>query len=98
MAEVDWICSSKNIYIGNTNIVIGIHDGGSWIEHWRIKTDTEKMPDEYSVIFNHLFNDAKQNDELSEVEQALLKLNLDELSPKQAMDELYKLLNLLHKN
>ncbi|PHS23934.1 MAG: DNA mismatch repair protein MutS [Methylophaga sp.] len=62
------------------------------LEAGRVSSANESSPQ------TDLFNDAKQNDELSEVEQALLKLNLDELSPKQAMDELYKLLNLLHKN
>lgn len=42
-----------------------------------------------------LFNTADQPKELSEIEQELAKLNLDELSPKQAMDELYRLINLL---
>lgn len=45
-----------------------------------------------------LFHATEQVEEASEVEQALAKLNLDELSPKKAMDELYKLLHLLGKD
>jgi DNA mismatch repair protein MutS len=44
-----------------------------------------------------LFNAVEQIEEPSEVEQALAKLNLDELSPKQAMDELYRLVSLCGK-
>ena len=42
---------------GNTNIVIGIHDGSSWLNHWRIRTVAEKMPDEYRVILKQLLQD-----------------------------------------
>jgi len=44
--------------IGNTNIVFGVHDGNTWLHHWRVRTVREKMPDEYGVTFRVLLNDA----------------------------------------
>ena len=43
--------------IGNTNIVLGIHDGESWRNHWRICTDPAKMPDEYGVLVRDLLRE-----------------------------------------
>jgi len=40
--------------IGNTNIVLAIHDGQSWINTWRIHTDIHKTSDEYFVILEAL--------------------------------------------
>ena len=40
--------------IGNTNIVLGLWDGGEWLSHWRIRTDRDKMPDEYAVLLKAL--------------------------------------------
>jgi len=37
--------------VGNTNIVFGIHDGATWLKHWRVRTVRDKMPDEYGVLF-----------------------------------------------
>ncbi len=42
------------IDIGNTNIVFGINDSGSWVSDWRIQTDVDKTADEYEVIFRSL--------------------------------------------
>jgi type III pantothenate kinase len=44
------------IDIGNTNIVFGINDHGSWKNHWRIQTDHKKTADEYEVIFRSLLS------------------------------------------
>jgi len=44
--------------VGNTNIVLGIHDGVSWMNHWRISTDPSKMPDEYGVLVRDLLREA----------------------------------------
>ncbi len=43
--------------IGNTNIVLGLHDGEAWINHWRISTDVSKMPDEYGVLVRDLLRE-----------------------------------------
>lgn len=36
--------------IGNTNVVIALHDGSSWVNSWRINSDVKKTSDEYYVI------------------------------------------------
>lgn len=44
--------------IGNTNIVLGVYDGGELIEHWRISTATKRTADEYAVLLKALFDQA----------------------------------------
>jgi len=46
------------IDIGNTNVVFGVHDGESWLHHWRVRTVREKMPDEYGVLVRSLLSEA----------------------------------------
>jgi type III pantothenate kinase len=43
--------------IGNTNVVLGLHDGTQWQAHWRIRTARESMPDEYAVLLRGLLHD-----------------------------------------
>jgi type III pantothenate kinase len=43
--------------VGNTNIVLGVHNGEAWINHWRISTDPSKMPDEYGVLVRDLLRE-----------------------------------------
>jgi type III pantothenate kinase len=43
--------------IGNTNIVLGLHDGERWLAHWRIRTARDSMPDEYAVLLRGLLRD-----------------------------------------
>jgi type III pantothenate kinase len=39
------------IDIGNTNITFGVYDDSQMLQyHWRIKTDHDRMPDEYGII------------------------------------------------
>ncbi|WP_321369302.1 type III pantothenate kinase [uncultured Draconibacterium sp.] len=47
------------IDIGNTNIVFGINQNNTWINHWRIQTDQLKTADEYEVIFRSLLTAGK---------------------------------------
>lgn len=42
------------IDIGNTNIAFGVHNNARWINHWRIRTVPDQMPDEYGVLFREL--------------------------------------------
>ena len=42
------------IDIGNSTSRFGVHDGDTWIGHWRLRTVPERMPDEYSVLFDGL--------------------------------------------
>jgi len=46
------------IDIGNTNIVIGVHDGQVWAHHWRVQTVRQRMPDEYAVLFRDFLSEA----------------------------------------
>jgi type III pantothenate kinase len=43
------------IDIGNTNVVLGVFDGGKLVENWRVGTNTQITPDEYAMIFKDLF-------------------------------------------
>ncbi len=40
--------------IGNTNIVLALHDGAKWVKTWRVYSDQKKTGDEYFVIFHSL--------------------------------------------
>lgn len=41
--------------IGNSNIVIGASENGTWVHQWRIQTQDDKTADEYGVLFRSLF-------------------------------------------
>ena len=41
--------------VGNTNIVLGVHNGEKYIVSWRISTDTKKTSDEYGIQVMQLF-------------------------------------------
>ncbi|MFT8347707.1 type III pantothenate kinase [Clostridium saccharoperbutylacetonicum] len=41
---------------GNTNIVLGVHDGDKYIASWRISSGGNKTSDEYSIQVMQLFN------------------------------------------
>lgn len=47
--------------IGNSNIVIGASDNGSWNHQWRIQTEDDKTADEYGVLFRSLLEAADLN-------------------------------------
>jgi type III pantothenate kinase len=44
--------------IGNTNVVLGVHNGERWIHHWRVRTVRDKMSDEYGVLLRMLLGEA----------------------------------------
>ena len=44
--------------VGNTNVVFGVHDGETWLHHWRVRTVRDKMPDEYGALFRMLLREA----------------------------------------
>ena len=48
--------------IGNTNIVLAVHDGKTWINTWRIHTDIHKTSDEYFVLLESLLNNFDSNE------------------------------------
>ncbi len=41
--------------VGNTNIVLAVHDGKDYLHTWRIKTDINKTSDEYFITLKMLF-------------------------------------------
>lgn len=46
------------IEIGNSNIVLGVHDSDRWANTWRVQTVRERMPDEYAVMFRTFLREA----------------------------------------
>lgn len=46
------------VNVGNTNIVLGVHDGERWLRHWRVRTVRDKMPDEYGMLFHDFLHEA----------------------------------------
>ncbi|MFA6775554.1 MAG: type III pantothenate kinase [Sphaerochaetaceae bacterium] len=44
--------------IGNTNIVLAVHDGEKWAQTFRVYSDQAKTGDEYFVILDSLFTHA----------------------------------------
>ena len=45
--------------IGNTNTVLGVFDGGTLVESWRVKTDARDTADELAVTYRGLLGDTK---------------------------------------
>jgi type III pantothenate kinase len=45
--------------IGNTNIALGVFDGTTLIQHWKIRSDREKTSDEYEIILFNLLSLAR---------------------------------------
>jgi type III pantothenate kinase len=39
------------VNVGNSSTAFGICRDGEWLERWRIRTVQERMPDEYSLLF-----------------------------------------------
>lgn len=46
------------IDVGNTNTLIGLYDDGTLRHHWRVKTDRDRMPDEYGMMVMGFFRHA----------------------------------------
>jgi type III pantothenate kinase len=47
------------IDIGNTNITLGLYNGGTLGPRWRLSTDHHRMPDEYGIMLMNLFQHAR---------------------------------------
>ena len=43
------------IDVGNTNIVLGVFDGDTLVESWRLATDNKRSADEYGTIIDSMF-------------------------------------------
>ncbi|RJP53105.1 MAG: type III pantothenate kinase [Anaerolineaceae bacterium] len=46
------------IDVGNTNLTLGLYEGGKLGAHWRLATDHNRMPDEYGLQFLGLLQNA----------------------------------------
>jgi type III pantothenate kinase len=46
------------IDVGNTNIAMGVHDGKSYIDVWRLTTNKERTADEFGSFYLNMFNAA----------------------------------------
>ena len=46
---------------GNTNIVLGVHNGEKYIASWRISSEGNKTSDEYGIQVMQLFNGSNIN-------------------------------------
>ena len=42
--------------IGNTNTVLGIHEGSRLVAHWRLATRRDQTADEYGILIRSLFS------------------------------------------
>ena len=45
-----------SIDVGNTNTVLGVHEGAGLKTHWRLTTRREQTADEYGVLVRNLFS------------------------------------------
>jgi len=74
------------IDIGNTNLVVGLWDTKKWRAQWRVRTDREKMPDEYVLLLKALLND--RGYDLKQVTRVIIGSVVPRL--KEVFRELFK--------
>jgi type III pantothenate kinase len=58
------------IDIGNTNIVFGVYNGDTLVNHWRLSTSMQKTVDENATLLNSLLSFEKIK--LTEIESAII--------------------------
>ena len=56
--------------IGNTNIVFGVYDNSTLVNHWRLSTSLQKTVDEYAILLNSLLYIEKIK--LSQIDSAIV--------------------------
>lgn len=44
------------IDVGNTNVVVGVHDGEKWLTHWRLSSSRSRTADEFGIVLGSMFN------------------------------------------
>lgn len=42
--------------VGNTNITLGVYEGNTLLNHWRLATERNKTSDEYGIFINNLLS------------------------------------------
>ncbi|MGB2906217.1 MAG: type III pantothenate kinase [Candidatus Aminicenantaceae bacterium] len=67
------------IDIGNTNIAIGIFQGETLVENWKIRSDAEKTCDEYKVILRGLLRSSSLDEK--QITGAILSCVVPPLTP-----------------
>lgn len=67
------------IDIGNTNIALGVFQGQSLVEHWKIKSEADKTCDEYFVLLKGLFDHATSA--IEQIDAAILSSVVPPLTP-----------------
>ena len=45
--------------VGNTNIVVGVHDGKVWRCHWRLSSSRSRTSDEFGILLGSMFDYAE---------------------------------------
>ena len=65
--------------IGNTNVTIGIFDGGAIRATWRIATDVARLPDEYAVTLIGLLR--TEDIAIDAIQQAVMASVVPDLAP-----------------
>ncbi|POR01623.1 hypothetical protein AU468_07735 [Alkalispirochaeta sphaeroplastigenens] len=65
--------------VGNSNIAFGVHDGASWLDHWRLRTDPEKTADEYHVLFRTMLTAGGH--ELTSIDRIVVSSVVPALTP-----------------
>ncbi len=56
--------------VGNTNIVLGLYEGKTLLNQWRLSTDINRTSDEYGMFMASYFNHEKLN--IGEVEDVII--------------------------
>ncbi|MDD4082240.1 MAG: type III pantothenate kinase [Sphaerochaetaceae bacterium] len=64
--------------IGNTNIVIAIHDEEKWVNIWRVSTEKKKTTDEYYLTIIDLLNYSSVN--LNQIKKCIVSSVVPSLS------------------
>ncbi|RUS48303.1 type III pantothenate kinase [Cohnella sp. AR92] len=65
--------------VGNTNIVLGLYEGRTLKEHWRLSTNRSSTVDEYGIMLTNLFRIAGVSSE--EIEGVILSCVVPPLMP-----------------
>ena len=55
------------IDIGNTNVTIGLWDGATWLEQWRLRTVHEKTVDEYWISVRTLLRESEMRTKVKRI-------------------------------
>ena len=58
------------IDIGNTNVIFGVYNNDTLVNHWRLSTVLNKTVDEYAILLNSLLYIEKIR--LSEIDSAVI--------------------------